>query len=62
MTGRNFLYGIAIPGVLALGVLAAIAMPNGDHLGWPRLIAGLAAYLAINVGGSMIGARYAARS
>lgn len=62
MNGRTFLYGIAIPGLLALAVLAAIVVPDGDHLGWPRLIAGLAAYLAVNLGGSVIGARYAVRS
>jgi hypothetical protein len=39
-------------------VLAAVVLPAGDQLGWPRLIAAFGAYLAIHVGGSaLIGIR-----
>lgn len=61
MTGRTFLYGMAIPGVLALAALAAILLPAGAHLTWARLGIGFAAYLAVNLGGAAIGTRYALR-
>jgi hypothetical protein len=61
MNGRLFLYGMALPAMLAFATLAAIVMPNGDQLDWPRLISGFAAYLAVNIGGAAAGSRYARR-
>lgn len=60
---RFFLYAVALPGAVALGVLAAILLPAGDQLTWPRLIAGFAAYMAVHIGGSaLIGAHLRRRN
>lgn len=51
---RSILYGVALPGLAALTSLAAIVLPNGDQLGWLRFSIGMAVYLAVQVGGSII--------
>lgn len=55
---RFWLCAVALPGAAALAVLAAVVLPAGGDLGWPRLIAGFGAYLAVHIGGSAaVGAR-----
>ncbi|MCX4707083.1 hypothetical protein [Streptomyces sp. NBC_01373] len=51
---RFWLYAVALPGAVALAVLAAVVIPAGDQLGWPRLIAGFGAYAAVHIGGSTL--------
>lgn len=51
---RFILYAVALPGLVALAVLSAIVLPNGDQLGWLRFSAGMAAYMVVQIGGSAL--------
>ncbi|WP_405747793.1 hypothetical protein [Streptomyces canus] len=51
---RIWLQAVALPGVVGLAVLAAVVLPAGDNLSWPRLVAVFGAYIAIHVGGSAL--------
>jgi hypothetical protein len=51
---RLFVTMLVIPTVLALGAMAAIVIPSGDELSWPRFIAGCAAFVVVQVGGTCI--------
>jgi len=49
---RIWLCSVVLPGILGLAALAAIVIPGGGDLTWPRLIAGLSVYAAIHIGGA----------
>lgn len=50
---------LTVVGSVAAGLctLAAIVLP-GDDLGWPRLIIGFAAFIAVSIGGAWIITRH----
>lgn len=59
---RVVVYGMVIPSVLGLVAMAAIVIPRGGHeLSWPRLLAGCAALVVIQVVGGYVGGRAATR-
>lgn len=59
---RVFLYGMVIPGMLGLAMLALVVLPgDGDDLTLTRLLAGCAAMIAVQVAGGFIGGRVAGR-
>lgn len=55
MNPRFWLLLVVLPGVLSLSVLAAIVLPDGEHLDWARLGIGLGAYVVTNVGAAVLG-------
>jgi len=58
---RIFIYGMLIPGILALSSLAAVVLPGGDDLSLTRLLLGCGAMLAIQVTGGFAGGWLAGR-
>jgi hypothetical protein len=59
---RIWLYGMAIPGILGLAVMAAIVLPgDGGDLTLTRLLIGCGAMIAVQVCGGYVGGRTAVR-
>jgi hypothetical protein len=58
---KLIVFGMLIPGVLGLAAMAAIVVPGGDELTWPRLAAGCAALVATQIIGGYLGGRVSAR-
>lgn len=56
MNARFWLLLVVLPGVLSLSVLAAIVLPDGDHLG-----IALGAYAVTNVGAAALGGLHASK-
>lgn len=55
---RLAIYGMLIPGIIGIAAMAAIVLPRGGHeLTLPRLLAGCAALLVVQVAGGYIGGR-----
>lgn len=57
---RTFVYGMVIPGILGLGVLAAVVIPGAD-LSLPRLLLGCAGMIVVQIVGGFLGGRAAGR-
>lgn len=60
LAARTFIYGMIIPGILALGAMAAIVLP-GDNLSMTRLLTGCGAMLVVQITGSLVGGYIAGR-
>ncbi|MEV6421833.1 hypothetical protein [Streptomyces sp. NPDC051662] len=59
---RLLAYGMLVPGIIGSAAMAAIVLPRGGHeLTWPRLLAGCATLLTIQLAGALIGGRLAVR-
>ncbi|MFE9003059.1 hypothetical protein ACFYOY_13100 [Streptomyces sp. NPDC007875] len=57
MEPKHLLYTMILPGLLGVGALASIVLPfarDGHELTFPRLLAGCAAMLVIQIGGGFI--------
>lgn len=59
---RRVRFGMLVPGIIGLAAMAAIVLPRGGHeLTWPRLLAGCATLITVQLAGGIIGGRLAVR-
>ncbi|MFD9453468.1 hypothetical protein ACFWBC_10305 [Streptomyces sp. NPDC059985] len=51
MSTRLILLAVVLPGLVGLAVMAGVLLPTGDHLSWPRLLAGVLALVTVQAAG-----------